>query len=170
MKNQVWNPSNDLVGSENYRSFTKSLRSPNYVTRNIHNISLLKTRYTFFKNSFFPSTVIEWNKLDHNIRNSSRFNNFRKNVLKFIRPSANSLFNCYNPKGLKFITRLRLGLSHLREREFKHSFQDSLNPFCCCGLDIEFTAHFLLHCPMYITERHTLLSTIKIIDNNLLHL
>ena len=90
--------------------------------------------------------------------------------MKFIRPSANSLFNCHNLKGIKFITRLWLGLSHLREHKFKHSFQDSLNPFCSCGLDIESTAHFLLHCPMYITERHTLLSTIKNIDNNLLHL
>ena len=146
------------------------LRSSKYVTRNIHNIRLLKTRRTFFKNSSFTSTIIEWNKLDHNIRNSTSFNIFRKNILKFIRPSANSFFNCYNPKGIKFITRLRLGLSHLCEHKFKHSFQDSLSPFCSCGLDTESTAHFLLHCPMYTTERHTLLSTIKNIDNNLLHL
>ena len=37
-------------------------------------------------------------------------------------------------------------------------------------MDIESSAHFLLRCPMYITERHTLLSTIENIDNNLLHL
>ena len=121
----------------------------------------LKQDILFFKNSFFPSTITEWNKLDHEIRHSSSFNIFRKSILKLIRPPANSLFNCHNPKGIKFITRLRLGLSHLREHKFKHSFQDSLNPFCSCGLDIESTAHFLLHCPMYITERHTLLSTIK---------
>ena len=46
------------------------LRSSNYITRNIHNIPLLKTRHAFLKNSFFPSTITEWNKLDHNIRNS----------------------------------------------------------------------------------------------------
>ena len=146
------------------------LRSSKYVTRNIHNIRLLKTRRTFFKNSSFTSAIIEWNKLDHNIRNSTSFNIFRKNILKFIRPSANSLFNCHNPKGIKFITRLRLGLSHLCEHKFKHSFQDSLNPFCSCGLDIESTAHFLLHCPTYIIERRTLLSTLVNIDNNLLDL
>ena len=85
-------------------------------------------------------------------------------------PSARSLFNCHNPEGIKFITMLRLGLSHLREHKFKHSFQDSLNPFCSCGLDIESTAHFLLRCPTYITERRTLLSTIENIDKNLLDL
>ena len=101
-----------LFNSEhpNYLFKLIPLRSSNYVTRNIHNIPLLKTRHTFFKNSFFPSTIIEWNKLDHNIRNSSSFNIFRKSILKFIRPSANSLFNCHNPKEIKFITRLRLGL------------------------------------------------------------
>ena len=160
-----------LFNSEHSNSLFKliPLRSSNYITRNIHNIPLLKTRHTFFKNSFFPSSVIEWNKLDHNIRNSSSLNIFRKSTLKFIRPSANSLFNCHNPKEIKLINRLRLGLSHLSEHKFKHSFQDSLNPFCSFGLDIESTTHFLLHCTMYITERHTLLSTIKNIDNNLLH-
>ena len=130
----------------------------------------LKQYTLFLKSSFFPSTIIEWNKLDHNIRNSSSFNNFRKSILKFIRPSANSFFNCHNPKGIKFIARLRPGLSHLRECKFKHSFQDSLNPFCSCGSDIESTVHYLLHCPTYITERRSVLSTIENIDNNLLDL
>ena len=112
----------------------------------------LKQDIPFLKNSFFLSTIIEWNKLDHNIRNSSSFNIFRKNILKFIRPSDNSFFNCHTPKGIKFVTRLRLGLSHLREHKFKHSFQDFLNPFRSCGLDIKSTAHFLLHCPTYITS------------------
>ena len=37
-------------------------------------------------------------------------------------------------------------------------------------MDIESTAHFLLRCTTYITERRTLLSTIENIDNNLLDL
>ena len=69
-----------------------------------------------------------------------------------------------------FITRLRLGLSHLRQHKLKHSFQNYLNSFWSCGLDIESTVHFLLHCPTYIIERRTLLSTIANTDNNLLDL
>ena len=83
----------------------------------------------------------------------------RNSILKFITQSANSFFNSYNPKGIKFITRLWLGLSHLREHKFKHSFQDSLNTFCNCGLDIESTAYYLLHCSTCFIERRTLLST-----------
>ena len=70
--------------------------------------------------------------------------------------------------GLKFVTRLRLGLSHLREHKFKHSFQDSINPLCSCSLDVESTIHYFLHCPQFTIQRRTLLNTISQIDNKLL--
>ena len=38
----------------------------------------------------------------------------KKKSLKFIRPSPNITFNVYNPYGIKLLTRLRVGLSHLR--------------------------------------------------------
>ena len=50
-----------------------------------------------------------------------------------MRPFPDSFFDCHNPKGIKLITRLRLGLSYLREHKFKHSFQDTINPLCNCG-------------------------------------
>ena len=139
-----------------------------YPTRNALNIPLLNANHNFFKNSFFPSTIIEWNELDPGLRKAESLSLFKTNILKFIRPSPNSVYNCHNPKGLKFITRLRLGLSHLREHKFKHSFQDTINPLCSCGLDIESTEHFLLHCPQFVNERRTLLSTIGNINYNLL--
>ena len=54
--------------------------------------------------------------------------------------------------GIKLVTRIRLGLSHLQEHKFKHSFQDTLNPFCNCGMDVESSTYFLLPCPSYINE------------------
>ena len=62
---------------------------------------------------------------------------------------------------------MRVGLSHLREHKFKHSFQDTLNPICNCGEDIETTSHYLLHCPGYLHERKTLLNTISCIVPNI---
>ena len=64
---------------------------------------------------------------------------------------------------------MRLGLSHLRERKFKHSFQDNLNQFCNCGCEIETTAHFPLHCLQFYTERNTLLNKIKSIYTSTLN-
>ena len=43
-----------------------------------------KIRHNFFKSSFFPSTIIEWNNLDPTLRNSKRFADFKKSILKFI--------------------------------------------------------------------------------------
>ena len=44
---------------------------------------------------------------------------------------------------------MRLGLNHLAEHKFKHSFQDCLNPICSGGQELEATVHFLLHCLNY---------------------
>ena len=97
-------------------------------TRNVDNIPSFKIRHNLFKNSFFPSTIIEWNNLDPTLRNSKSFVDFKNSILKFIRPSPSNVFNCNNYKGIRLITRLRVGMSHLREHKFKHNFQDCLNP------------------------------------------
>ena len=57
-----------------------------------------------------------------------------------------SFFNCLDHKGVKLITRLRLGLSQLRDNKFKHSFQDCFNPIYRCGIETERIVHYLLHC------------------------
>ena len=107
-----------------------------YQTRNSQNlvISQFKVCNNFFLNSFFPSALVEWNKLDSDIRNSPSYLTFKKKVLNFIRPRNNDVFNISHPKRLIFLTRRRVGLSHLKERKFKHSFLDILNPICICGL------------------------------------
>ena len=141
-----------------------------YATRNVDNIPCFKIRHNFFKNSFFPSTIIEWNNLDPTLRNSKSFVDFKNSILKFIRPSPSNVFNCNNYKYIRLITRLRIGMSHLCEHKFKQNFQDCLNPICSCGLDIESTSHFPLHCPTLNDERYTVLSTLNKIDCKLLEL
>ena len=57
-------------------------KSPNYLFSvvlasntiyNTNDIPLMNIRYNFFKNTFFPSAIIEWNKLDPS---NSKFNKF----------------------------------------------------------------------------------------------
>ena len=119
-------------------------------------------------NSFFPSAIFEWNNLDPNLRNSKSISVFKEKILNFIWPSPNSFFDCHDSKGIKLITRLRVGLSHSRVHKFKHSFQDTINHLRNCGQDIESATHFFLHCLFFINERCTLLSTIHSIDSKLL--
>ena len=58
--------------------------------------------------------------------------------------------------GIKYLTRLRLEFSHLKEHKFKHNFQDSVDPLCSCGTEIESTKHFLLHCTNFNIQRKIL--------------
>ena len=126
----------------------------------MHNIPVVNTKHEFSKNSFFPSTIIKWNNLDPHIRKSENFSVFKSNILNFIRPSPNSVYNCHIPRGICLIRRLILGLSNLRQHKYKHGFQDTFNPLCSCGIDVEATEHFLLHCPQFFNERCTFLSTL----------
>ena len=80
-------------------------------------------KHNYYKSPFFPSTVIEWNKLDLSIHNSESLTSFKGKVLKFIGPSKISNFLCNNPKGIESLIRLGLGLSHFREHKFKYNFQ-----------------------------------------------
>ena len=88
-------------------------------TRNASNIPHFKVKHSFFKNTFFPSVIIEWNKLDPEIQIAPSLNIFKRNILKFIRPTAKNIFGCHNLKGIKCLTRLRLGFNHLYEHKFK---------------------------------------------------
>ena len=71
---------------------------------------------------------MEWNKLSREVRNSENIRIFKKGLLEFIRPLPNSIFDIYYPFDVKLVTRLRLGLSHLKEHKFKHGFNDTINP------------------------------------------
>ena len=135
-------------------------RNEAYQTRHVANIPSLSFKHNFLKNTFFSSTNLEWNKLDPSLQSSASYNVFKNSILKFIRPSP-------NPKGIKLVTRLRLGLSHLCEYEFKYSFQDTLNPLCSCGLDVETTSHYFLHCPLFHAEQSTLLNNITETDSTI---
>ena len=106
--------------------------------------------------------------LDSDIGRSESLNIFKSKVLKFFRPKANSFFNCINPKGVKLIATLPLGLGHPQVHKFKHCFQGCLNPICSCGIDVQATAHFPLHCPCYVHERKTVLDNIKSVFPNIL--
>ena len=147
-------------------SYLFQLIPPNnnvYATRSSQSnkISSFKTRHNFFKDSFFPAVISEWNSLNIDIRNSSSINVFKKELLKFIRPEPNSTYNINDTKVLKLLTRLRLGVSHLGDHKFRHNFQDCIFPIYYCGQDIETTTHFPLHCPNHHCARKTLFHKIN---------
>ena len=95
------------------------------------------------------------------MRNSPSYSTFKKKNLNCIRPCSNDIFNISHPKGLIFLTRLRVGLSHLSKHKFKHSFLDTLNPICTCSFNTETLNHFFLHYTRFTNKRQNLLLKIE---------
>ena len=122
---------------------------------NLSNLSF-RVNHEYFKNTFFLSAVLEWNKLDSFIKNSGIFMLFKKCLPEFIRPKPNSIFNIHNSVGKKYLPRLKLGFRHLKEHKFKHNFQDVVDPLCSCGIETESMKQFLLHCADFSIQRETL--------------
>ena len=85
-----------------------------------------------------------------------------------MRPAQNSIFKYHNPKGIKYLTRLRVNFSHLPDHRFKHSFQGTINPLCTCSLEVKTTNQFILHCPYCENEYHILLASICSIKSSIL--
>ena len=137
-----------------------------YKTRNSEDITTFQSRTEIFKFSFFPWSVVEWNKLDLKIRNSS-YLVFRNYLLKRIRKLAAPVYNIHNPLGLKLLTRPRFGLSHLNEHRFNHNFESCLNPLCTCSLEVESITHFFLNCHHFNIVRITLNNSLKGIDKDI---
>ena len=89
---------------------------------------------------------MEWNKLNVNILNSAYCNAFKKVILKLIRPEPNQVFTVDSSEWLKFLTRMRLGLSHVVDHKSRHNFRNCVGPICRSGQRFETSTHFTLHC------------------------
>ena len=86
--------------------------------------------------------------------------------MSLIHPVQTNICNIFDPKGLTFSTRLRLGFSHLNELRFRHNFQDCLKPLCSWSLDIEDTSHYLFHGQPFSHHRVVLMISVKSICDN----
>ena len=77
------------------------------------------------------------------------------------------MFNADSNQGLKFLARIRPGLSHLAIQKFRHNFKDCIKPVCSCDQEIETSTHFLIHCSNYYCARQTLFEKVKKVDSSM---
>ena len=124
--------------------------------RNVAPARTLKFRY-----SFFPDTSNSWNLLSSFIKSSTSLYIFKKRYMEFFRVNSNSTYSIYNPTGLKYLTRLRVGLSHLCVHKYNHNFNDTPSNFCSCSNVPESVEHFLLYCPLYNNIRSELFENLR---------
>ena len=84
-----------------------------------HNVFCNTARYM---NSFFPDAVKIWNDIGEEFHACNSIEIFKNNINKLIRPPSKSIYSVHNPKGLKYIFQLRIGLSSLKSHKKNHKF------------------------------------------------
>ena len=140
-----------------------------YNTPNSVDIPIYCCRTDPSKNSFFPWTIGEWNKLDLEILKST-YSVFRKHLCKVIRPQPSATFNSCNCAGLCLLKKVTVGLSHLNEHRFNHNFQKCTILLFACSLEVKSACYFPQHC---LHERDicaSLLNELKSVDEKILKL
>ena len=89
-------------------------------------------------------------------------------LLKHSRPTAPTIYNIYEPIGLKLISRLRLGSSHLKKNKFKLNFQDCLNPLRAFSLETwRLFPELFLQCRFFTNISPALLRELQLVDPNI---
>ena len=120
-------------------------------------IRCMSTRY---KSSFLPDSVNAWNNLGFDFQNSKSLDIFKHKINSFIRPIPKSIFGIHNPKGLKCLFQLRVGLSPLKYDKRRHNFADTPSDICECGMASENTSHFLFFCTNFQAQRVQLMNRV----------
>ena len=115
-----------------------------------------------------PQTIREWNELDTSICQAPSHLVFRKALLDYIQPTANSTFGTNYVSGLKFLTRLRVGFSHLKEHKFKHKFQDTLNPLWPRSLEAEDIYNIFIHSQSFSDQQNVIFNNLNAINLEIL--
>ena len=100
--------------------------------------------------------------MDSRIRNLPSISTFKRATLDFISSNPTPMFKINRLSCFVFLTRLRVGFSHLCEHKFRHGFLDTVDPICSyCMNTVENTKHYLLHYSNFANQRTVLLDDLR---------
>ena len=108
-----------------YKIIEKQLHRPNSRLANRQQLINIAGQTNKYKKSFFPSTIVDWNNIDFDIKTSKTKNIFKKRLLNKIRPKKASFFNLKNTDDIRNLTMIRLNLSPLRAHKHNYNFSDT---------------------------------------------
>ena len=135
----------------------RPLYSQNNNLNTFHEIRCRSSRYM---SSFLPDAITAWNNVITHFENIPSINILKYHILSLIRPKKKNIFGIHDPLGLRYLLKLRVGLSPLRYHKKCHNFIDTPSDICLCNNGIEDTNHFLFLCPFFAIHRATLASNV----------
>ena len=89
--------------------------------------NVIPSRTLKYRHSFFPDTSYAWNLLGDSIKTSPSLTIFKNRLLTFFNSKQNCIYDIHNRVSLRYLTRLRVGLSHIRSHKYHHNFKDTEN-------------------------------------------
>ena len=99
-----------------------------------------------YRNSFIPSTTVEWNSLPISVQQSTSLSVFKRSLS--LSDSKLPAYYYFGERNAQVIhCRLRLEMSNLNNDLFNRHL--STDPKCSCGYCRETAEHYFLHCPNY---------------------
>ena len=149
----MYKVNNDMVPTYISDLITPTFGETNqYPLRNTDNLRGLNVRTTVSQKSCLPSRVNMWNSLDLNIRNSTSFSAFKREVLKEHTPKPVPSFNVSGSRFYSVIhARIRTNCSDLNIFFFCTHLR--LNPYCACTTEREDAEHYFFLCKSYENQR-----------------
>lgn len=124
-----------------------------YNLRNRQNIAIQSTRLSIFQQSYFPSSIKNWNELNLSLRQQQTISQFKSKLKDYV--YKRDKVPVYYFSGDRYLNvihaRLRNNCSSLKADLFRANLVD--NSACECGHINESANHFLLECKKYVLSR-----------------
>ncbi len=121
----------------------------------------IRARTERYNKSLIPATIRRWNILNTNIRTLPTISRFKISLQRYMFSTRPAHLGRVKGKASIAHTRLRLGLSPLKQQLYSHGIIES--PTCnrCNTGENETVIHYLLRCPTYMVHREELLSSLR---------
>ena len=118
-----------------------------YNLRNSNDTQTVASRTSLFYNSFLPSSIRDWNRLNPDIRNAGTLDAFKFKLNQNL-PVIPKHYYSGIRKNQIWHTRIRTGCSSLKNDLFLKNIIDS--PLCTCNSgEVENAYHFFFICQLY---------------------
>jgi hypothetical protein len=147
--------------------YLQSLLPPNpgnqgrYPNRRNKDFTIPRVNTTKYQKSFLPATVKMWNNLEENVKTITTIASFKSALKKQLFRKKCKYYSQGMGKWATTHTRMRLGLSPLKQH--LHSFHIVPSPLCeqtCCHHHPESSMHYFLECQQYAASRAELLEVL----------
>ncbi len=132
----------------------------NRPTQYRHNYTAPRSNRRIYHSSFIPRTTRDWNDLDERLKELPTSNSFKHNLKKNLVPTKMQLYSRSRGRNAVNHTRMRIGLSGLRQQLNGFGIID--NPYCeYCAGTLETVTHYLMSCPLYVGHRAVMLEGVR---------